>query len=64
MSYLVKVGGEYLSTGNCPGIWTTKQRDAYRFTHWEQAFDCAEAWRSGSGSRDARVVRLAKRANR
>ncbi len=60
MSYLVKVGDEYLATSSKPDIWTDKQRDAYRFTHWEQAFDCAEAWRTGSGSRDARVVRLVR----
>lgn len=59
MSFLVKDGNEYLSTGECADIWTPNQKDAYRFNHWEQAYDCAEAWRTGACAKPAaRIVRL------
>ena len=59
--YLVKAGDKYISTGSCPDVWTSSQKEALRFKNWERAFDCAEAWRFGSGAVDARVVRLVKR---
>jgi hypothetical protein len=62
VTYVVKVGTEYLAAGRCPDIWTDKQSDAFRFYNWEQAFDCAEAWRNGQGARPAaRIVRLVRK---
>jgi len=57
--YLVKSGGEYLTSSKHGDIWSSRQSKAYRFVSLEQAGHCAHAWKNGAGSRtDVRVVFL------